>query len=86
MAALKRLRLIKAVANVGGGTHYPPDIRDYFEKLQRLGVTATRRGEAREFDSAFIEDFERRHKLGRFREVGGLKGQQGTTKANDSPT
>lgn len=39
-----RLRLIKAVANLGGGTHFSPDIRAYFAKLQDMGVTASRNG------------------------------------------
>lgn len=38
-----RIRLIKAIANLAGGTHYPPDVRDYFKKLQSLSVTASRR-------------------------------------------
>lgn len=48
-----RLRLIKAVANIGGGTHFPPEVREYFSRLQALGMTAVHNGkniEQRYFD------------------------------------
>lgn len=36
-----RHRLIKAVANLGGGTHYPSDIRRYYAKLENAEITAS---------------------------------------------
>lgn len=36
-----RHRLIKAVANLAGGTHYPSDIRDYYARLEKTEITAT---------------------------------------------
>ncbi len=35
-----RLRLIKAISNLGGATHYPADVRSYFARLQSMKITA----------------------------------------------
>ena len=35
-----RLRLIKAVANLAGGTHFPSDIRNYYAKLEQTTINA----------------------------------------------
>jgi hypothetical protein len=40
--SFNRLRLIKAAANSGGATHYPPEIRNYFERLKSFEITAHR--------------------------------------------
>lgn len=39
-----RHRLVKAVANLAGGTHYPSDIRDYFAKIENTEITAEKEG------------------------------------------
>lgn len=50
-----RHRLIKAVANLGGATHFPPDVRAYFSNLQEMGVKAIRAGQPIEVNYRDIE-------------------------------
>ncbi len=50
-----RLRLIKAIANTGGATHFPPEIRNYFSKLQDMGVHAIKNGQPIEVKYRDIE-------------------------------
>lgn len=40
--AYTRKRMIKNVANLGGGTHYPADVRAFFRKLQEITYEAKR--------------------------------------------
>lgn len=42
--SFSRHRLIKAVANLAGGTHFPSDIRTYYKKLEDQKIVATRDG------------------------------------------
>lgn len=51
-----RLRLIKSVANSGGSTHFPADVRAYFARLQDLAITGKRRGQGIEVN---YRDFEK---------------------------
>jgi hypothetical protein len=40
-----RHRLIKAVANLAGGTHFPSDIRNYYRKLEQVALVGRKDGE-----------------------------------------
>ena len=41
-----RLRLIKAVANIAGGTHYPSDVRNFYAKLEKTEIVAEKEGKS----------------------------------------
>lgn len=58
--SFSRLILIKAVANLAGGTHYPSYIRDYYYKIESLGIAAGSKGKKSEIVLRDVEKHSRR--------------------------